>query len=129
MFAAVALAVLAVVFVPFLPDGGLRHVYDRTVGFQASRDSPFSIWGQEHSLDWLQTVVKVLAVGLALLVAFVPRRRSPVQVAALGAAVLVAVQLAVNHWFYLYIVWFTPFVLVAIFGSYTHPRSEPSRVR
>ena len=73
--------------------------------------------------------MKVLAVGLALLVAFVPRRRSPVQVAALGAAVLVAVQLAVNHWFYLYIVWFTPFVLVAIFGSYTHPRSEPSRVR
>ena len=39
--------------------------------------SPFSIWGQEPSLDWLQTAVKGAAVGLALLVAFVPRRKTP----------------------------------------------------
>ena len=46
--------------------------------------SPFSIWGQAPALDWLQTVVKVAAVGLALLVGLVPRRRDLRQVAALG---------------------------------------------
>ena len=48
---------------PFVPDGGLRELYDRTIGYQASRPSPFSIWGQVESLGWLQTVVKAAAAG------------------------------------------------------------------
>ena len=115
---AVALAVtLAVTVLPFVPDGGLRELYDRTVGYQAGRGSPFSVWGQTD-LDWLQTVVKIAAVGLALVVAFVPRRAGERQVAALGAAVLIALQLPVTHWFYLYVVWFVPFVLVALFHGH-----------
>jgi hypothetical protein len=120
--------VIAVSFAPFIPHGGLRAVYDRTLGYQAGRASPFSIWGQYGSLAWVWTAVKVLAVGLAVAVAFVPRGpRTPVQVAALGAAVLVALQLAVSHWFYLYVVWFTPFVLVALFALYRggEPSPEP----
>jgi hypothetical protein len=114
----IALAVtLAISVVPFIPDGGPRELYDRTLGYQAARGSPFSIWGQEPSLDWLQTVLKAAAIGLALLVAFVPRHPSNRQVAALGAAVLIALQLPVTHWFYLYVVWFLPFVLVASFGA------------
>jgi hypothetical protein len=114
----IALAVtLAISVVPFIPDGGPRELYDRTLGYQAARGSPFSIWGQEPSLDWLQTVLKAAAIGLALLVAFVPRHPSDRQVAALGAAVLIALQLPVTHWFYLYVVWFLPFVLVASFGA------------
>ncbi len=35
------------------------------------------------------------------------------QVAALGAALLIGVQLTMHHWFYLYIVWFFPLLLVA----------------
>ena len=42
--------------VPFLPDGGLREFYDHTLGYQASRSSPFSVWGQAPSLDFLQSV-------------------------------------------------------------------------
>jgi hypothetical protein len=115
---ALALAVtLAIAVVPFVPDGGLRELYDRTLGYQATRGSPFSVWGQAD-LGWLQTAVKAAAIGLALLVAFVPRRPTDRQVAALGAAVLIALQLPVDHWFYLYIVWFVPFVLVALFGAY-----------
>jgi hypothetical protein len=110
---------------PFAPDGGLREIYDRTLGYQAGRPSPFSIWGQAPSLDWLQTAVKVAAVGLALLVAFVPRGREPRRLAALGAAVLIAVQLTAPHWFYLYVVWFTPFVLVTVLGAYIAPRVTP----
>ncbi len=87
-------------------DPGLSGFYDRTVKSQIDRTSPFSIWGQDHSLEWLQTAVKALAVGLALAVAFVPRRRSLVQVAALAAAVMIAVELTAEHWFYLYIPWF-----------------------
>ena len=37
---------LAVAVLPFVPDGGLRELYDRTVGYQAGRPSPFSVWGQ-----------------------------------------------------------------------------------
>jgi hypothetical protein len=122
----IALALtLAIMVVPFIPDGGPRELYDRTVGYQAARGSPFSIWGQEPSLEWLQTVLKVAAIGLALLVAFVPRRPTERQVAALGAAVLIAFQLPVTHWFYLYVVWFVPFVLVAIFAAYG-PATRPA---
>jgi Glycosyltransferase family 87 len=115
VFAVALVAALAVTVLPFLPDGGLREFYDQTVGYQAGRPSPFSLWGQEPSLDWLQTAVKVAAVALALLVAAVARGRTPAQLAALGAAVLIALQLAMTHWFYLYVVWFAPLVLVALF--------------
>jgi hypothetical protein len=114
--AALALTIAAGVL-PFIPDGGLRELYDRTIGYQAGRPSPFGIWGQVE-LGWLQTAVKVAAVALALLLAFVPRRPDIRQTAALGAAVLIAVQLAATHWFYLYVVWVVPFVFVAIFGAY-----------
>jgi Glycosyltransferase family 87 len=118
IFGAALVLTVALAVVPFVPDGGLRELYDRTIGYQAGRGSPFSVWGQVDSLDWLQTLVKVAAVGLALAVAFVPRRVDERQVAALGAAVLIALQLAVTHWFYLYVVWFAPFVFVAMFGAY-----------
>ena len=70
-------ATIAAAALIFMPDGGLRELYDRTVGYQAGRDSPFSVWGQVPSLDWLQTATKVAAVALAAAVAFVPRRRRP----------------------------------------------------
>jgi hypothetical protein len=117
LFGLAFIAVAALVTVPFLPDGGFRELYDRSLGYQASRGSPFSIWGQAPSLDPLQTVTKVLAVGLALALFFVPRRRSPVQLAALAAATLIAIQVASNHWFYPYAVWFAPLVLIAVFAS------------
>ena len=117
-FGAALLLTLAAVILPFVPDGDLRELYDRTVGYQASRPSPFSIWGQVESLDWLQLAVKIGTAVLALLVAFVPRRVDARAVAALGAAVLIALQLTATHWFYLYIVWFVPFVLVALFAEH-----------
>ena len=122
-YAAAFALVIAAVVLPFLPDGGVRDFYDTTLGFHAGRDSPFSVWGQEPGLDWLHTVMKVVVAGFAAALVFVPRgRRDTVQVAALAAAVLIALQLVTVHWFYLYIVWFTPFVLAALFAA--HERSE-----
>jgi hypothetical protein len=120
VFAAALVVVLAVTVLPFIVDGGATEAYDRTIAYQAGRDSPFSVWGQTD-LDWLQTIVRAAAGALAVLVAFVPRRRDVRQVAALGAAVLIALQLPVDHWFYLYVVWFVPFVLVASFGAIAQP--------
>jgi hypothetical protein len=113
---AFAVTVLIVSF-QALQDPGLSTFWHRTIGEQGGRDSPFSIWGQVHSLGWLQAVVKAAVVGLALLVAFRPRRRDHVTVAALGAAVLLGMQLTVDHWFYLYIPWFLPFLLIALLAS------------
>jgi len=124
LFAVGFLAVAAVVTIPLLPHGGLRELYDRTLGYQASRGSAFSVWGQAPSLHWLQTASKVLALGLAALFFFVPSRRSTVQVAALAAALLIAIQVTANHWFYPYTVWFAPLVLVALFAQRRGP--EPA---
>lgn len=94
-------------------DPGLGEFYDRTLGSQLDRVSPFSIWGQAN-LGWLHTIVKVATAALAVLVAFVPRTRSLTQVAALAGAVMIAVELTLEHWFYLYIPWFLPMLLLAI---------------
>jgi peptidase YpeB-like protein len=119
---AIAFAItVAVVSFQALLDPGLSTFWHRTIAEQGGRDSPFSIWGQDHSLGWLQAAVKVAVVGLAVLVAFRPRRRDHVTVAALGAAVLIGMQLTVDHWFYLYIPWFLPFLLIALLASGTVP--------
>lgn len=123
-YGATVLVVLIAAFLPFVPDGGVREVYDRTVGFQLARESPFSVWGQEEALAPLHTALKVGAAVLALLVVLVPRRRDAVQVAALAAAVVIAVQLVVTHWFYLYVVWFLPLVLVALLAPLAAGRSR-----
>jgi hypothetical protein len=116
-------AVSAAAFLPFIPHGGVRHLWDRTIGYQAGRESPFSIWGQHAGLAAPHTAVVVAAGLLALAVAFVPRgRRSTAQVAALAAAVLIALQLGVEHWFYLYIPWFAPLVFVALLAA---PLQQP----
>jgi hypothetical protein len=112
-FAAVLAAALAFV----LAYGDLPTFVDRTLGFQTERGSPFSIWGLR---GWTaaQTVVQAGAVLLAVAVAFLPRRRDMVGVAALTAAVLIALQLGITHWFYLYIVWFFGPLMVALLGSH-----------
>jgi Glycosyltransferase family 87 len=107
----------AAAFLPFVPDWGLREMYDRTLGYQAARGSPFSIWGQAPSLEWLQPLVRIAVGALAIGVAFYPRRKSVLQIAALAAAVTIGVQLTASHWFYFYVVWFLPFVLVAVFSG------------
>ena len=96
--------------------GGLHEFYDRTLAFQASRGSPFSIWGL-YGWDTAQAVVQAAGVLLAVAVAFVPRRARPRRAEALAAAVLIALQLGVTHWFYLYMVWFLGPLLIALLAD------------
>jgi hypothetical protein len=93
--------------------------WDRTFGWQLSRPSPFSIWDWDEypgfpDLHVLQTVLKGLLVAAAGVLAFVPRTRNVVQLAALTAALLIGFELVLTHWFYLYIPWFFPFVAFAV---------------
>ena len=105
-------------FALFLPPGGIKEVWDHTIAFQLTRPDVFSIWALHPSLAPLKLCVTALAVILAVVVAFRPRgRRTPAQVAALAAAVTIAVQLPALHWFYLYIVWFLPLVLIAVLAA------------
>jgi hypothetical protein len=130
-FVAVSLAAFAVLLLePDLRDAA-RAFWDRTAAYQSARDSPFSPWGwgQYHAegipdLGFLQPALAAFAVGLAVLVAFVPRRKGPVELAALTASVLLAFQLTLTHWFYLYLPWMFPFValwllLPGVYGNGT----------
>jgi glycosyl transferase family 87 len=95
-------------------DPGLHSFYERTIAYQADRDSPFSIWGQVPGLEPVRIAILVGVGLLAVVLAFWPRRKTLVQVAALAAALLIGLQLTAQHWFYLYIVWFFPLLLVAL---------------
>ena len=114
-----------------LVDPGAATFLDRTLAEQIDRDSPFSIWGQERGLADVRIGLIVAVAAFAVLVAFLPRRRTLPQIAALAAAVLIALQLTVEHWFYLYIVWFfgPAIAAIAAIGSEPPPeRATPAKL-
>jgi hypothetical protein len=109
-------------------DPGLRTFYDRTIASQAGRDSPFSLWGQVPSLEPIRMVLLAATGTLAIAFAFIPKSKSLVQLAALSAALLILLQLTLHHWFYLYIVWFYPLLLIALAASPARS-SQPAPAR
>ena len=120
-FVAATLAAFSILLLEPNPAHAARVFWDRTLGWQVGRDSPFSIWGwgQYHAAGIpdlgfaQQIVIGLLAVG-AIACYFVPRHKTPLQLAALTAALLIGFELALTHWFYLYIPWFFPFVAFVV---------------
>jgi hypothetical protein len=120
-FVAATLAAFSILLLEPNPVHAARVFWDRTLGWQITRESPFSLWdwGQYHArgipdLRVVQWVLEgVLAVG-AIAAYFLPRRKSPLQLAALTAALLIGFELVLTHWFYLYIPWFFPFAAIAL---------------
>jgi len=109
---------VVVAMLPVILDNNWHAFWHDTISYQAGRTSPFSIWGLWGGLGIEQHLVQGATVALALAVMVVPRRRGLIEVAALGAAILIALQLGAGYWLYSYIVWFFPFVVVALFGSF-----------
>jgi hypothetical protein len=120
-FTAAFVATAVIVSLPIILRGESLHtIYDRTIAFQANRDAPFSIWGL---YDWTvgEHMWQLTAVFFAVVAAFLPRRRDIVGLAAVAAAVVIGLQLGLNYWFYLYLVWFFPFLAVALLARYRVP--------
>lgn len=121
--------VAALAFAPVVVQGqSAALVFERTLGFQADRGSPFSVWGL-YDLPGPQRVWQGLSVLLALALAVVPRRRDVVGLAACAAAIVIALQAGVTHWFYLYVVWFFPLLAVALFARYAETEEGPAAAR
>jgi hypothetical protein len=116
---------LVLAMLPVLLDANLHAFWRDTFVYQAQRSTPFSVWGLWGGLGFVQHLVEGAAVGLALLVAVVPRKRGLVEIAALTGAVLIALQLAGSYWLYSYIVWFFPAVVVAVLGAFPATVAEP----
>jgi hypothetical protein len=108
-----------------------RTFWDRTLGWQIGRDSPFSVWGWGQyraagipDLGAVQLVLELALIAAAVALAFVPRWKSPLQLAALSGALLVGFELVLTHWFYLYIPWFFGFAAIALLADPRRPPDE-----
>jgi hypothetical protein len=119
-FLVATVAVFSILLLDANPLHAARVFWDRTIPEQIGRDSPFSLWDwrQYHAglpdLHVLQYALEGVLVAGALLVAFVPRQKSPLQLAALSAVLLLGFEVVLTHWFYGYIAWFFPFVAFAV---------------
>ncbi len=123
-FAAATLAAFCVLFMEPNPLHAARVFWDRTLGWQIGRESPFSLWDWRqyhaagipnlHAVQWV--LEGLLAIG-SIAVYFFPKRKGPLQLAALTGAILLGFELVLTHWFYLYIPWFFPFAAIALLAA------------
>jgi hypothetical protein len=131
-----AIATVASFWVLLLEPNPLHAAHEfwkRTIPPQVNRESPFSLWDwrQYHAglpnLVWLQRVLDALLLAGAAAAAFLPRRKSPLQLAALTGALLIGFELVLTHWFYLYLPWFFGFVAYAVLAAEPAPAPAPVR--
>jgi hypothetical protein len=120
-FVAATLAAFSILLFAHDPFHEAHVFWTRTVGFQIGRAAPWSLWdwGQYHArglpnLHIVQRVLQVLLLVGAFAAAFFPRRKSPLQLAALTGVLLAGFELVVTYWLYTYIPWFYPFAAVAL---------------
>ena len=118
-FVAAYAAAIIVPMLPVLLSGDWHWFWHDSIAYQAGRPAPFSLWGlwggYNQTLHLPEHIVLGVAVALGLAAPFWPRgERTVVEVAALGAAIMICLQMGITYWFYLYIVWFFPLVIIAL---------------
>jgi hypothetical protein len=120
-FVGATLAVFSILLFASNPLHEAHVFWTRTIGWQIGRVSPWSLWDwrQYHArglpdLHLVQRVLQGLLIAGALVAAVLPRRKSPLQLAALTAALLAGFELVQTYWLYTYIPWFYPFAAVAL---------------
>jgi hypothetical protein len=116
-----------IVMLPVLLQHDLTYLWRDSVEYQSNRVTPFSVWGLWGGLTAVQNLLQGAVIALAVAVALIPSRRGLMEVAALGAAVLCALQITLNYWLYPYIVWFFPLVIVALVAAHPERRDLPGR--
>ena len=107
-----------VLFLDGDPLGSLKLFYDKTIAFQGTRDTPWTIFTQVPQLAFLKEPLTAVVVLLAFIVAVFPSgKRTVRQLAAFSAAIIIAFQLTTNYWFYTYIIWFEPLIFLALLAG------------
>lgn len=115
---AVVVATFWVLFLDGDPLGSLKLFYEKTLAFQGTRDTPWTIFTQVPQLAFLKEPLTAAVVLLAFIVAVFPSgKRTVRQLAALSAAIVIAFQLTTNYWFYTYIIWFEPLIFLALLAG------------
>jgi hypothetical protein len=110
---AVFAAVLIAFAIAFAPPQGVSLLWRHTVARQAGSASPFSVWGMWDWIEWLRAPLEALALVAAVAAAFA-RDRAVAQAAAVGAGLILAVEITALHWIYFYVLWFLPLVFIAL---------------
>jgi len=110
-------ALAAMITWPLITSGPAQF-FDSTLGYQLLQRGggvQFSIWTY---LPHVALVARPVLAAALVLLALSPMLRPPVQdarqQAALAAALLIGTQLLLGYWFYSYLIWFYPLLLVAV---------------
>jgi hypothetical protein len=113
---------------PLITSGAAQFL-DSTLGYQLIQRGggvQFSIWTY---MPHAATLARPPLAAALVLLAISPMWRPPVadarQHAALAAALLIGAQLLLGYWFYTYLIWFYPLLLVAVI----HPPGEDRDTR
>jgi hypothetical protein len=124
-FGAGLVVACALAAVPVLVHTSPAVLFHSLVAWEPANHTPFSVWGlldpkaHSYGVYLAQSLGRSAALIMALALALRPQRRTVPQLAALGAAVLIALQLPANYWLFTYASWFIPFVFVALFAPVT----------
>jgi Glycosyltransferase family 87 len=117
-YAVTLIAALAAMLAWPLITCGSAQFFDSTLGYQLLQRGggvQFSIWTY---LPHVALVARLVLAAALVLLALSPMLRPPVQdarqQAALAAALLIGTQLLLGYWFYSYLIWFYPLLLVAV---------------
>jgi hypothetical protein len=117
-YALTLVAALAAMLAWPLMTSGPGQLLDSTFGYQLSQRGggvQFSIWTYlPHVAIVARPVLAVALVLLALAPMLRPRAQDTREQAALAAALLIGAQLLSGYWFYSYLTWFYPLLIIAI---------------
>jgi hypothetical protein len=120
-FAGFGVTALLLLSMLALDANGASLFWHRTIDYQLGRVTPMSIWtlGTYHpgwwDLRFVQHVLQVAAGVGVIALAVVPRhRKDAVAVAAFAGAVVLAAQIVASYWFYPYVCWWLPAVMIAL---------------
>jgi hypothetical protein len=121
-FVAGTLAVFSILVLDPHPLHEIATFWHRTVGYQFGRSAPWSLWDwrQYHARGLpdfhpVQRLLQAMLLIGAIVVAFRPRPKSPLQLAAFTAVLLAGFEMVQTYWLYTYIPWFFPFAAIALF--------------
>jgi hypothetical protein len=122
-------ALVAMLAWPLITSGPAQFL-DSTVGYQLMQRGgglQFSIWTY---MPQVAIVARPLLLAALVLLALSPMLRPGVrdarQHAALAAALLIGAQLLLGYWFYSYLTWFYPLLVIAIVRAPGTRRARPA---